>query len=322
MSEAAPGNARRASGWTRAADYVFLTRPMILVPVWTFYLLGAAHGAAAGGSAGRGRLFAGLLSFTLLVGAAYVVNQIADRDTDRERGKLHLVPHGLVTAREAWIEAALLAAGAFAIAAAFLPAAFLALLGASLVLGAAYSLEPVRLKGLAVLDVLANAVGNGVLNTAAGWVAAGAPGRGWEILLPYAVAVASVHLVTTLADRGADARSGLRTSGVALGVRGGLALSAALMAAAAAAARIAGNGHALLASLLSIPFFLLAVRGGKTEPPPGALLAPAKAATLVFSVVAGFLFPPYLPALAAVVVLTRLYYARRFGIRYPSLGAS
>ena len=47
-------------------------------------------------------------------------------------------------------------------------------------------------------------------------------------------------------------------------------------------------------------------------------LIPVKTATLIFSTAAGFLFPLYLPFLAAVILLTRLYYSRRFGIDYPS----
>jgi len=314
------GGAGRTAARPHPADYIFLMRPMILIPVWTFFLLGARHGASAGGvSPGLGPLLAGLFSFTALLGAVYIANQIADRDTDRAGGKLFLVAGGIVSIRAAWIEAAILVAASFGLAIAFLPRPFIAILAASLALGAAYSLEPARLKRRPVLDVLANAAGNGVLNTLAGWIVVGAPLAGWEILVPYPLAVASVHLATTLADRGADERTGLRTSGVALGERRGIVVATALMGAAAVAARLAGNGEALAASLLSIPFFLLPARDGRAETPPSRFLLPAKAATLVFSVVAGFLFPVYLPCLAAAIALTRLYYARRFGMAYPSL---
>jgi hypothetical protein len=50
------------------------------------------------------------------------------------------------------------------------------------------------------------------------------------------------------------------------------------------------------------------------------VLFPAKVATLVYAVAAGFLFPVYIPILAAVIYVTRLYYKRRFNIEYPSLG--
>ena len=318
-------NSRMSTGETpypgpRPLDYVFLLRPMILIPVWTFFLLGARHGASSAGiDIDAPRLFAGLLSFTALLGAIYIMNQIADRATDLAGDKLFLLSQGIVPVRAAWIEAAALVAVSFCVAIFFLPLLFCGILAASLALGAAYSLEPVRLKRRRVLDVLANAVGNGVLNTLAGWIAAGAPVGGWPSLAPYPLAVASVHLATTLADREADSKTGFTTSGVALGISRGLFASTALMGGAVVAAYLAGNTIALVASILSLPFFLIPVRSitGPARNPDA--LIPVKAATLIFSVAAGCLFPLYLPFLAAVILLTRRYYSRRFGIYYPSL---
>jgi len=303
----------------KAADYVFLLRPMILIPVWTFFLLGAHHGAlAAGIEIDAPRLLAGLFSFTALIGAIYIINQIADRAADLAGNKLFLLSTGIVPVRAAWIEAAALVAASFCVALLFLPLLFCGILAASLALGAAYSLEPVRLKRRRVLDVLANAVGNGVLNTLAGWIAAGAPAGGWPSLAPYPLAVASVHLVTTLADAEADSKTGFKTSGVALGISHGLFVSTALMGGAVVAAYLAGNTPALAAAILSLPFFLIPVRSITSAARSVDALIPAKTATLVFSVAAGYLFPLYLPFLAAVILLTRLYYSRRFGIDYPS----
>jgi len=303
----------------KPVDYIFLLRPMILIPVWTFFLLGARHGANASGAAiEAAHVAAGLVSFTALLGAIYIMNQISDRAADLAGNKLFLIPRGIITVRAAWIEAAALVAVSFALALALLGALFCVLLALSLALGAAYSLEPVRLKRRPVVDVLANAAGNGVLNTLAGWVAAGAPIAGWTSLIPYPFAVASVHLATTLADIEADSKMGFKTSGVALGVSRGLFCSTALMGGAAVAAYVTGNNPALIASILSLPFFLIPVRSitGPARNPDA--LIPAKSATLIFSIAAGFLFPLYIPALAAVILLTRLYYARRFGIEYPS----
>jgi 4-hydroxybenzoate polyprenyltransferase len=317
MNSKTPSDETRTSA--RALDYVFLLRPMILIPVWTFFLLGARHGAAAAGTdLDAPGLLAGLFSFTALLGAIYIANQIADRDADLAANKLFLISRRIVPARAAWIEAAALVAFSFGVALLFLPIMFSWILAASLALGAAYSLEPVRLKRRPVLDTLANAIGNGVLNTLAGWVAAGAPLGGWPSLAPYPFAVASVHLATTLADMEADSNMGFRTSGVALGLSRGLFVSTALMGGAVVAAYRAGNMPALAASILSLPFFLIPVRSVTSPARSGDALVPAKTATLFFSIAAGFLFPLYIPFLAGVILLTRLYYRRRFGIDYPS----
>ena len=92
------------------------------------------------------------------------------------------------------------------------------------------------------------------------------------------------------------------------------------MVAAVMAATVAGNRPAFYASLLSLPLFLIPARAAKREVSPAAVLLPAKGATLIFSVIAGFLFPFYIPALVAVILLTRAYYRWRFAMAYPSLG--
>jgi 4-hydroxybenzoate polyprenyltransferase len=312
------------------ADYLFILRPMILIPVWTFFLLGAAHGSRAAGTPVDSRLLlAGAACFTAVVGAAYIINQITDRATDRAAGKLFLVSHGIVSLPAAWAEAGLLAAAGVGISAAFLPPALTLILAAGALLGAAYSLEPVRLKRRPVLDVLANALANGVLNTLAGWAAIGASIRlaepaGLAVLAPYPLAVAAVHLSTTLADIDGDRAAGLRTSGTALGRRAGILLSAILMAASCAASALVGNMPALYASSVSLLFFIVtAVSERRGRPGEGrsgdGILLPAKVSTLAFSVAAGVFFPAYFGALALTIILTRIYYSRRFGMRYPSL---
>jgi chlorophyll synthase len=305
----------------RFADYIFLLRPMILIPVWTFYLLGAHHAVSPlGRHVAKGPFLAGLLSFTALLGAVYIMNQIADRKVDLERDKLFLIPRGIIPPVAAWIECIVLIAAAFILGLVFLPLRFTLILALGLALGAAYSLEPMRLKRRPLVDVLANAAGNGILNTLAGWVATGAPLHGWTVLMPYPIAVASVHLTTTLGDMDADARAGLRTSGVVIGKRMGLMTATILMAIAAAVAYAVGNRPALIASLVSLPFYLVPGRFAR-EPEAGSdTLLPAKMATVIFSVAAGFLFPLYLPFLVVLVLLTRLYYRRRFDVEYPALG--
>ena len=308
-------------GPARFWDFLFLLRPMILVPVWTFYLLGAHHGSDATGRAIPLLPFAvGLLSFTALLGAIYILNQITDRETDRANNKLFLVSHSIIPLRSAWTEAALLVLFSFALSLWLMPISFTVILAVSLALGIAYSVDPLRFKRRPLLDILASGVGSGVLNTLAGWTAVGAPLEGLMILSPYVLAVASVHLVTTLADIEGDRANGMKTSGVLLGVRKGTITAAALMVGAVALATAFDNRPAFYASLISLPLFLLPARVAQGEPARGAVLLPAKGATLVFSVTAGFLFPLYIPALVLLVFLTRLYYKRRFGMPYPSLG--
>lgn len=307
-------------GKSRPADYIFLLRPMILIPVWTFYLLGAWHsGDGSQVYLPSSSLLIGLASFTSLLGAIYIINQIADRESDRMNRKLFLLSHSIIGLKAAWAEAFILICLSVVLAWRFLPDSFLVVVSASLLLGILYSIGPMRLKKRPVLDVLANAVGNGILNTLAGWLAAGGSKDDFRLLLPYPLAVAAVHLATTLADIEGDRHTGLKTTGVLLGKGAGMTVAAILMAGASAAAAWTGNRPALYSSLLSLPFFLLPLEGrtgsGRSRDP----LLPAKASTVIFSIAAGFYFPLYIPFVALVVILTRVYYTRRFSLRYPSI---
>jgi 4-hydroxybenzoate polyprenyltransferase len=301
-------------------DYFFLTRPVILIPVWTFFLLGAHHSfASAGNPINSFKLLYGILSFTTLVGAIYIINQITDKKTDLANNKLFLIPREIISIRAARTETAILLTISFLTAILFLSKVFIILLLLSLLLGLAYSIEPLRFKKRPVLDVASNAIGNGILNTFAGWVAMGSQTAGWEILLPYPLAVASVHLVTTLADIEGDRKNNLRTSGVALGQRVGITISVILMVLAVITALIVNNRIALYTALLSLPFYFVPALTKTAHLSQSRILLPAKTSTLIFSIAAGVLFELYLPYLALIVLLTYFYYKFRFRITYPNL---
>ena len=314
------GSGPRVPERSSPADYIFLLRPMILIPVWTFFLLGAWHGSrAAGTRIDLNGLLAGIAAFTAVVGAAYIINQITDRETDRKSGKLFLISHGVTGLSAAWAEAGILTVLSIAASVILLPRGFVYILLAGSALGAAYSLEPLRFKKRPALDVLANALANGVLNTLAGWAAIGAPLEGLRILAPYPLAVAAVHLSTTLADIDGDRACGLRTSGVMLGRRAGIVISTVLMAGSLTVAVLTRNTPAFYASSISLLFFIIASVSERKKTSGAGILLPAKISTLAYSLAAGYLFPAYIAVLAAVIIITRIYYRKRFGIRYPAL---
>ncbi|MDZ7859271.1 MAG: UbiA family prenyltransferase [Candidatus Krumholzibacteriota bacterium] len=301
-------------------DYIFLLRPIILIPVWTFFLLGAYHGAdIAGKSTGNHLLLYGILSFTALLGAVYIINQITDKETDLANNKLFLIPRGIIKVKAAWTETFILILVSFITAALLLPGRFIIILILSLMLGLAYSIEPLRFKRRPVLDIASNALGSGILNTLAGWMVVSGRIEGWEILLPYPLAVASVHLITTIADTEGDRKSKLKTSGVILEQRAGVIISLILMALSVAAAIIVENKTAMYASLFSLPFFLFPLFSKIKALSEKRILLPAKISTLIFSIAAGVIFKLYIPYLAAVLLITRVYYKLRFQISYPAL---
>jgi 4-hydroxybenzoate polyprenyltransferase len=305
----------------RALDFVFLTRPTSLLPLWTFLLAGAGAASKAGGSRlpllfPPHEVAIALASMTGVLAGGFIVNQIRDADADRINRKCFLIPDGLVSARAAWVEFAALWASA-AVLATFLPRPFLWVLLASALLALSYSTPPVRAKARFPLDLLWNALGFGLLATAAGWVAvAGPSGPMLAIGTSYGLATAGVIASTTLPDIPGDARLAVRTTGVVLGEAATSAVAIALVACAAIVGGIARDALGLFGPILSLP---LLVRAHATRKRSDRIAA-NQVAVAVFTLIVGARLP-YLIVLFALVYLgSRLYYARRFGLTYPETG--
>jgi chlorophyll synthase len=299
----------------RWLDFFFALRPLVLVPAWSFFLLGHVMARAdAGPGVAAAAPWWRCLSLTLVLAGAYLVNQIVDFETDRLNGKGLFLQRGLFGRRLYGIAAAIGIGLGLGLALGRGEAPGLVALAAGL--GLAYSLPPVRLAARPGLDLAANAMGYGGVALALGAGPALQAGGVWGWRLAAAVlAVAAVFLHTTLMDLDGDRRSGKRTSGVALGERRTRNL--------AAACAVAGGLAATQAQALGLlaPAALLALWG------LAAALAPARAtsrslcvaASGSFALAAGIAVPAFLAGTAALALATRWYYRRRFAIAYPAL---
>ena len=288
-------------------DFFFALRPLVLVPAWSFLLLGHGLGAGDGFPAQRFLLLSAVLA------GVHLVNQVVDAESDRINAKGFFLQRGIFRARTYVLVASLLLGVALGTAWA-LDVTPLGLTAAA-ALGLTYSLPPLRWSARPGWDLAANAVGYGGLAT---WIGAAeiAASPLWAARLGACMlAVAAVFLHTTLLDLEGDRRTGKRSSGVALGVqrtRRVAMLSALAGAAAAAAARAP---------------FLLGASLGVAGLATASSLAPRRCTsrtvstggTALFALAAGLQQPVFLLLLAFLVIATRTYYRRRFRLAYPSL---
>jgi len=307
----------------RIGDYIFVTRPLILIPAWSFYLLGA--------SAGRDRtavappaFYYGFLCLTAILITAYLLNQIFDRESDRRNDKGHFLTRGIFKVRTA----------VFMAAAAFLCASYLfrsagetqrTPLVAALVLSLVYSLPPLRLVARPVLDLLANAVGYAGVAYAAGYTAWGASSADAAARsIPYVALVGATFLHTTILDADGDAETGKITTTVAIGVARSAVLSGVLAASGwvwSLAVSLPAHGDWVAAVLLTLAIFVFASAAVRIARRPAAATAissnAVQGAVAVVCVPAAIAWPWYLLLVVPVVVLSRFYYRARFGINYP-----
>ncbi len=312
---------------------MFVLRPTIMVPAWSFYALGI-HLAPV---RTRTELFSALAQpafwcLTALLASAYVVNQIFDQTSDRLNGKGLFLTHGVFRTRTmiaiAW--------------ACFLTASWLfqkvdgaqrVPLIASMVLAFAYSLPPLRLCARPGLDMVANAVGYGGLAFATG--AGGVSEYSMQAFLdayPWMLLVGATFLHTTILDVDGDAAAGKRTTTVAIGVQRSAQLATLFAIAAAVAEGVAFLRHqgSLVAALATTAAALVFVaaniviaRAESTEPVARAAARARASARVVQGVVALVALlasvrdPALLLLLVPLVVAARAYYRARFHMRYP-----
>lgn len=319
----------------RLGDFVFVTRPLILIPAWSFYILGARGGMFGSTWNGYSRAFlAGLLCLSAIMITAYLINQVFDQRTDRINNKGHFLTRGILSVRTVVLMALVFFLAA-SLSFRYTAAVQRPLLVAALVLSLVYSLPPLRLCARPFLDMLANAVGYGGLAFVIGWTAYSRDMTpAWMRAVPYLFLVGATFLHTTILDVDGDGTSGKITTSVKIGA-GPSALLAVMLAAAGTGWAFAVSWRAdrdiTAPALLTISLigFLIAYRRIRRVLVEGASGNAARetidrtsssavqVATALVTVPAAIREPLYLALVAILVLLSRYYYRARFGIHYP-----
>ncbi|MCH7549168.1 MAG: UbiA family prenyltransferase [Candidatus Krumholzibacteriota bacterium] len=313
----------------RIGDFIFVTRPLILIPAWSFYLLGARAGISEPGGGAPAELpDAGLVCLTAILVTAYLVNQIFDRESDRLNHKGHYLTDGLLSVRTIVAMALVFfvtAAIAFrdAVPAQRIP------LAVSLVVSLVYSLPPIRLCARPFADLAANALGYGGLAFVIGFASRSEYViSAWLRSLPWVLMVGATFLHTTILDIDGDDRSGKITTSVKIGV-GWSALLAVLLAAAgtgwawAVSWRSRGDLVAPVVLTISLAAFFYAYvrvrRVGLSSGDQSQRVSSnaVQLSTFTATAAAVIFAPLYLLLLVPLVILSRFYYRARFGLRYP-----
>jgi 4-hydroxybenzoate polyprenyltransferase len=303
----------------KLVDLFFLLRPTLLLPVWTFLFLGYYWGS--------GERFFNLtmvlpkafwtifISYSLLMGGVYILNQIWDRESDRINQKLFLIPRGIITLREALLWFFLVLTLSFLLAV-LQKGLYVHLWGLSFLMGVLYSMPPIKLKGRPIFDLLSNGIGYGFVNYLVGVITV-AHISGYHLVhsIPYLLAVGAVFLNTTVPDIPGDMRTGERTTGVVLGARWTCFLALVFIAGTLASALILRDPFALLCSLTSIPFFALAL----VKPSDERVKLSYRIGGGSMVLLVALRFPPLLLLSFLTYLALKVYYRFRFNLNYPSL---
>jgi 4-hydroxybenzoate polyprenyltransferase len=292
----------------RALDYVFFLRPVLLLPVWTTFLLGCGRTDRFWPTAA---IAIGMLSLSAAFGAAFVLNQYFDVEGDRRNRKCPFISSGRISRPSALRYYGLLLLLALGTAIA-IPWA-IALILAVLALGVLYSAPPWRWKDRPYAALFANALAHGGVVFLCGQRAAGVDLlKAVTPALPYLFGVAAVYLLTTIPDLEGDRETGKRTLAVTLGPERtarwalGWYLSAVLLA------LYTVDVLFVLGVLPSAPWFVRVGRGRLED-----VSRASRWAVAGLSAAAVITHPWYAIVLAAGWVCTRAYYRWQWNLRYP-----
>lgn len=298
----------------KVLDYIFLGRPLLLIPAWTIYLHVQAVCHPADSDPGSVVHHIGSLAvLSLIFAGTYIVNQIFDIASDRINDKLYLLPRGIITVPAAWIAyVAVTACGL--IVAIFISQHLLVIALLIVSLGLFYSLPGVRLKDRAMAGLLANAIAYGVLIPAAASPEAVVESTGLAAAA-YFLAIAVGYILTTIPDFEGDTQSGKRTVAVVLHPERALSLALAVDVATLAVSISAGNTELAIVAGVTL-CMLIALTIWYRRP---LLLLSCKLPILLLTIATIWHFPAYGILLILTIVLTRLYYKYRFGVVYPKL---
>ncbi|KMQ52431.1 UbiA prenyltransferase [Chitinispirillum alkaliphilum] len=313
-------------------DLLFLLRIPLMVPVWTILLLGWVTGNDAAivsqsflnpFNPAMAELFKAIGAFSLSVAFIYVVNQIADIESDRINKKLFILPQKLISLPSAWITAGLCAAGGLTLAY-HIGVDMLILNILALILGVLYNLPPASLKDRAIGGVAANALGHGMLTFLVGWFVA----KGDQILTPDliktglisslapAFANGAVFLATTIPDAEGDKITGKKTFCVSYGKRKTASTAALMCAFALLFSFFMEYNYWVMAvpSAISLFFFLNFAITTKKE----SAFYSFKWPVFLLSVFIAIFVPMYAVMIIVIFFFSRFYYKWRFGIEYPT----
>ncbi len=310
--------------FVRCADAVFLSRPLLWIPVWGFCVFGYLAGLRT--TAGSYFISSGwhaplqtcwwIFVFSFSVGAVYVFNQIADRAVDAENAGFPLLAKGNIPVRLAWVSFAALALASVLTPLAGRPGlAFFSL--SALGVGFVYSSKPFCFSGRPVVDFLANAVGYGFIAFGAGWYLSGASFTGEFLIrsLPYFFLMCAGSISSTLPDSGGDRAHGKRTTAVWLGDVAAHRIACICILAGLASALVARDWAAATCAGCAVPLYLAHAMRNSAK----SMEATYKIGGMILMVAAAVMFPMLVPASLVCLVATMAYFRLRFHVRYPSL---
>lgn len=302
---------------THPLDFLFVLRPTLFYPVWTFFLAGywgaTQNYIEIGGLKKTLNFWLVLSGMTMLMGSVFILNQTQDVETDRMNSKLFLLANGIISIKTAYIEAFILALIGLVMGFFVSPIIGFGILLLLILSGWLYNYPPFIWKNRPILGMMVNVLGGWIIYYL-GWFVLSS-----QVIFPvqsvgYVFACAAVFLNTTLPDVEGDAENGKMTLGVKWGVKKTVLWAAAFELLALFAALFTKDKLLLMTSILVSPFFIVSALRPSV---PNAIRA-TKFSIFIMTMVVCYYFLYFLIPVWVIFFGSVAYYRLRFNIHYPN----
>lgn len=304
-------------------DYFFVLRPMLFYPGWSTLLAGYLiifkdrwYLPPREWTSIDFKLLSWLfVSFALAMGGSFLLNQLADVETDLKNKKLFLISEGHISKNAAIVEVVILLVISLAIAVKGGTLFLITVLLFILVTGYFYNFNPFKFKDKPWWSLWAN-MAMGFLAFCLGWLAA-FRSFSWQLFvdaLPYLFFNTALYFYTTLPDIEGDRLANKKTLAVKFGLNAIIYIAFGFFLAALVSAIILKDQLALIILLPSMPFFLWTL----IHPQVSATIRTTKFSILFFAIAVCLKIPFYFILMVAGFYFTRWYFKARFQFDYPN----
>ncbi|MDD3731694.1 MAG: UbiA family prenyltransferase [candidate division Zixibacteria bacterium] len=301
----------------RALDFIFAARPLLVMPVWSVFLVALRYHHHLAGKNFQTGDFLNLAGLSLVFAGALYLNQVFDYESDLINEKLGFLQKNVISLK-AMMSAYLVVTLTALVIGIFISVVTLAVYLQIFVAGYIYSAPPWRLKDRVVSSLLINGYAYGFLVALsimphinlhnAGLL-------GWDSPFYFFITIMSITCITTIPDIKGDRATGKRTVAVRLGSRGALGLAFLLMALSVYPAHRSGFLELVYLSVVSALLILVTLFVNSEK----MILFTAKFPLLLVTLLAGYFYPLYFLFIVALLIFTRIYYKKRFNLTYPEM---
>jgi len=303
-------------------DYFFVLRPMLFFPGWSTllagYLIPYKSKIYLHFSIIHQIDFIELLiligSFAMVMGSTFILNQLADKKSDKINSKLFLISNNHISQKKAIIEVIVLTVLSLIIGFLINIKVGIIFVIFFILTGYLYNFRPFEFKNKPWASLFSNAL-MGWLAFSVGWSMHGDINLEFVLVsLPYLFFNTALYLFTTLPDVDGDKKTNKNTFAVKYGPKPIVMSAFFLFGLGIMIAILHSDTQAMIFYLLSLPFFVLTIISFKI---PHTILT-TKFAILFFALSICLKIPYYIFLMVLGFYSTKFYFRFRFNLDYPN----